>query len=106
MTTHIIILAAAVLISAAALTAFWPRVWRLRRRRLVRIHVERTDPGDGAWERDATVEGILLGRWAGHYVLARARWIDAEASSVSLAGDVEIPEGRVLFLQVLGGETR
>ena len=104
-------LAALVISIAAALAAVSVasgftsrRLWPVRRRTLVRVHVERTDAGDGAWGRDGTIEGILIGRFAGHYVLTRARWLDAEDASTTLAGDVEIPEARVLFLQRLGGD--
>ncbi len=96
---------AAVLTAAAVASGFTPRrLWPARRRVLVRVHVERTDPGDGSWGRDGTIEGILIGRFAGHYVLTRARWIEAEDASTTLAGDVEIPESRVLFIQRLGGD--
>lgn len=54
-----------------------------------------------AVEGDVTLEGILLGRWAGHYVLTRCQVLESEESSLSV-GDVEVPAERVLFVQVLG----
>lgn len=48
----------------------------------------------------ASVEGVLLGRSRGHYLLTAANVLqDAEASHD--VGEVRIPVGRVLFYQVL-----
>ena len=75
-----------------------------RRRRLVRIHVERRlESQEGiVGETDMTLEGILLGRFAGMYVLTRARILGEEEATVSLVGDVEVPAERVIFVQNLG----
>lgn len=47
-----------------------------------------------------TVEGVLLGRSKGHYVLAAgALVVDAETSRP--LGECKVPTGRVLFYQVV-----
>jgi len=72
-------------------------LWRLRGPRLVRLHLEGNQP---------SVEGLLLGRWGGHYVLREAKIVQGEQASVPVEGSVEVPEGRVLFAQVLGKGVR
>jgi hypothetical protein len=52
--------------------------------------------GDGR-----SVEGILLGRSAGHYRLAQAKLIEAPDRSHPI-GETWVPTGRVLMVQVLG----
>ena len=68
-----------------------------RRRALVRLHMT-PQAGSG------TIEGFLLGRWSGHYVLTRARFVEAPDRSVGMDGDVEVPAGNVLCVQRLRGE--
>ena len=52
---------------------------------------------------DASIEGVLVGRHGGHYVLRRPRVIESEDKSVSLDGpEVWVPCGRVLFVQRMG----
>ena len=68
---------------------------RLRRRRKVRLHIE---------GMQGSLQGILVGMWAGHYVLDIPEVIVGEgAGTTSLQGDgfrrVAVPKGRVLFLQ-------
>lgn len=64
----------------------------VRRRRLVRLHLD----GDGR-----SVEGILIGRSAGHYRLAQAHLLEAPDRSHPI-GETWVPAGRVLLVQVLG----
>jgi len=66
---------------------------RRRRRRLVRLHC--VNP-------DETVEGLDRGRYDGHYVLELPKLLEAEDRTVSLAGVLEIPAGRVRYRQVIG----
>ncbi len=73
-------------------------VWLLRGKRLVRLHLL----GDTV----PSLEGILAGRWGGHYVLLVPYLIEAENQTVKLEGHVEIPAERVLFCQVLGKGAR
>ncbi len=67
-------------------------VWKVRGKRLVRIHLEGDKP---------TMEGILVGCWGGHYVLLRASIYEAAERSISLTGHIEVPRESVLFVQVL-----
>ena len=69
----------------------------MRKRRLVRVHTT-----DQAGSR--TVEGFLVGRWSGHYVLTRAKLLDDGGTAVQLAGDVEIPTRNVLLIQRMGAQ--
>lgn len=48
-----------------------------------------------------TIEGILMGRSRGHYVLRSAAIERDEESSFRVAGEIHIPCGRVMFYQVL-----
>lgn len=68
-------------------------IWRMRGPRRVMVHIE---------GMDSSIEGILFGRWGGHYVLQRAALVEETDRKMSLSGAVEIPAERVLFLQVLG----
>ncbi len=61
-----------------------------RRRRAVRMHLA----------AGPTIDGLLLARHAGHYVLGAASVIQDEEMAVDV-GEVRIPVGRVLFYQVL-----
>lgn len=65
-----------------------------RRKRSVRVHFK-------AGVSDASVEGILLGVWAGHYRLAAARQIESAERSYQLEGEQLIPRENVLMLQEL-----
>lgn len=51
-------------------------------------------------ENGPTLEGILLGRSRGHYVLHTAR-VFKDADTSYPAGECLVPVGRVLFYQVL-----
>lgn len=80
-------------------------IYAMRGKRRVRIHMERmgTATADGLVSpSELTIEGVLLGRWAGHYVLLLPQMVEAEGETVRLEGEVEIPAERVLFMQVLG----
>jgi hypothetical protein len=63
----------------------------LRRRKLVRIHLE----------KGPSLEGILVGRRGGHYLLERAKLLEQAAATVALEGWVEVPERNVVFVQIL-----
>ena len=67
-------------------------VWAMRGKRRVRLHLDGTD---------ASIDGVLLGCWGGHYVLTLPRVVEAEDRSVPLEGMVEVPRERVLFVQVI-----
>lgn len=80
-------------------------LYAMRGRRRVRIHMERgwmVGPADEVDVQDLTIEGILLGRWCGHYVLQLPQLVESEDATVRLEGEVEIPAERVLFVQVIG----
>jgi hypothetical protein len=65
----------------------------IRRRRLVRLHLEGEQP---------SVEGVLTGFWAGHYVLQLARVFETADASHSLEGpSVRVPRERVVLVQEL-----
>lgn len=68
-------------------------VLALRRKRRVRIHMHRPEA--------PSVEGILAGRWGGHYVVLAAKVLEAEDRSIALDGHLEIPRENVLFVQVI-----
>jgi len=70
--------------------------WLLRRKRLVRLHLEVADG------RPDTVEGVRLGVWGGHYVLALPKVLEAQDRTHALQGVLEVPRSRVIFCQVLG----
>lgn len=63
-----------------------------RKKRLARLHLHDAEP---------SFEGILLGRWDGHYHLLHARLVHGPERSVDIDGRVEVPAERVLFCQVL-----
>jgi hypothetical protein len=48
-----------------------------------------------------SIEGILAGRWNGHYVVLRPSIYEAADRSISLTGHVEVPAENVLMVQVL-----
>lgn len=70
-------------------------LYAMRGKRRVRLQLE-DKPGVEA----PTLEGVLVGRWSGHYVLLVPRVLQADGS-VALEGTVEVPAERVLFVQVL-----
>jgi hypothetical protein len=62
-----------------------------KQRRHVRLHLE----------NGPSIEGVLLGRSRGHYVLRATRVLKDTESSYE-AGEVSVPVSRVLFYQVVG----
>lgn len=75
-------------------------IWKVRGKRLARLHLleEKGTPV-------STLEGVLLGRWSGHYVLLLPKVV-GEDGATSLEGTVEVPAERVVFVQVLGRGVR
>lgn len=76
-------------------------LWSLRGKRRVTIHLDRAIDNGGSMSLD----GIMIGRWSGHYVLEMGKLLQPDgaggASSLSLdARYVEIPAERVLFCEV------
>ena len=67
-------------------------LWGLRRNRRARLHLNDAGP---------SVEGVLVGRWGGHYVLLTPSVLEGEDRTFSLEGSLEVPAERVLFVQVL-----
>lgn len=63
------------------------------RKRLVRLHLENDQP---------SFEGVLVGFWAGHYVLKLAKLIETADRTHSLEGpSVRVHRDRVVFVQEL-----
>lgn len=71
-------------------------VYAVRGKRRVRLQLE-----DKPGVESPSIEGLLLGRWSGHYVLLTPRLIQDAGHSIALEGTVEVPAERVLFVQVL-----
>ena len=72
-------------------------IWAFRGKRRVRLHL--VDPPHGS---APSVEGILQGRWSGHYVVLVPSLIEEVGGKQELDGHLEVPAERVLFIQVLG----
>lgn len=68
-------------------------LWALRRNRRVRLHLLADAP---------SVEGVLTGRWGGHYILLAPTVLQSADETFALDGHLEVPTERVLFVQVLG----
>lgn len=68
-------------------------LWAVRGKRLVRLHLAENQP---------SVEGILAGRWGGHYVVLAPKLLNDAQQTFSLDGHLEVPAERVLFVQVIG----
>lgn len=63
------------------------------RKRLVRLHLAGDRP---------SLEGVLAGFWAGHYVLRLAKVLESEERTLSLEGpEIRVDRGQVVFVQVL-----
>ena len=70
---------------------------RPTRKRMVRIHLEAAPH-----IQESTLDGILVGREAGHLVLRNAGVVMEKDTTEQLDGPaVHIPKERVLFIQVL-----
>lgn len=67
-------------------------VWAVRGKRLARLHLADNQP---------SVEGILAGRWGGHYVVLAPKLLDKLDRTFSLEGHLEVPAERVLYVQVI-----
>lgn len=61
------------------------------RKRRVRLHF---------LEADHSLEGILVGRYGGHYVLEQPKMLEANDRTVRMSGHIEVPAERVFFVQV------
>jgi hypothetical protein len=76
-----------------------------RKVRKVRIYLQggigRDAEGGPVVIPGTTIEGLLAGTRRGHYVLWEPRVIEGEDQSTAIDGHAEVPEGRVLFVQVL-----
>jgi hypothetical protein len=72
-------------------------IWAFRGKRRVRLHL--IDPPRGS---APSVEGILQGRWGGHYVVLMPSLIEEVGANAPLDGHLEVPAERVMFVQVLG----
>jgi len=66
--------------------------YALRGKRRVRLHLINDGPSLG---------GILLGRWAGHYILMIPQLMSEPDQAIALEGLVEVPAEKVLFVQVI-----
>lgn len=71
-------------------------LYAFRGKRLVRLHLE-VRPGTPV----ETVEGVLIGRWSGHYVLLLPKVVQGPDASTSLEGYLEVPKERVVLVQVM-----
>lgn len=72
-------------------------LYAMRGKRRVRLHLE-----DKPSVTMPSIEGVMVGRWCGHYVLLQARLITDTDTELMLEGQTtEVPEGRVVFVQVL-----
>lgn len=65
----------------------------IRRKRLVRAHIE---------GKDFSIEGVLVSQTRRHYVLANASHLESAERTHPLDGQVWLPRERVLYLQVTG----
>jgi hypothetical protein len=72
-------------------------LYTMRGKRRVRLHIE-DKPGSPM----PSIDGVLLGRWSGHYVLLLPKLVQSEERSVALEGLLEVPAERVVFVQVFG----
>lgn len=71
-------------------------LYAFRGKRPVRLHLVDA-PG---MQTTPSIDGLLVGRWSGHYVLLVPRVVLDEGQTRALTGTVEVPAERVLFIQV------
>lgn len=72
-------------------------LWGLRGKRSVTVHLDSRITG----VEGLTIDGVLLGRWKGHYVLELAKLVSAPGETIVLdARFVEVPRERVVFVEV------
>lgn len=69
-------------------------IYFFRGKRKARLHL--LAPGV-----EETLEGVLVGRWAGHYVVILPKSIASTGASISLEGYLEIPAEKVAYVQIL-----
>ena len=71
---------------------------------LVRVHLNANFSGaaGGPERREPSMEGLLVARLAGDYVLEHARLLLSEADTVALEGAQHVPARCVAWMQVLG----
>lgn len=68
-------------------------IWWLRRKRRVRIHF---------LEKDApTVEGVLVGSWAGHWRLKLPAILETVGRTVPVDDELLVPKGRVFLIEIV-----
>lgn len=68
------------------------KIWKSRRK-LVRLHMDGARP---------SLEGILIGFWADHYLLSQPQIIATSSESYALDGpEVRVPKTNVVFVEVL-----
>ena len=72
-------------------------LYAVRGKRRVRLHIE-DKPGSPM----PSIDGILLGRWSGHYILLLPKLVQSEERTIALEGMLEVPSERVVFVQILG----
>lgn len=72
-------------------------LWALRGKRRVTMQLDsRTQGVEGV-----TLEGVLIGRWSGHYVLELPKLLESADATHALGGRfVEVPRERVIFFEV------
>lgn len=71
-------------------------IYMLRGKRLVRLHL-----ADKPGQEVPSIEGIMLGRWNGHYVLLTPKLVVGKDQELALDGCVEVPAENVVFVQVI-----
>lgn len=72
-------------------------LWALRGKRRVTMQLDSRTPG----VEGVTLQGVLVGRWAGHYVLELPKLVAAADATHALGGRfVEVPRERVIFFEV------
>jgi hypothetical protein len=65
----------------------------LRAKRVARLHLKDNAP---------SVEGLLMGRFNGHYILQAPKILETKERTYSLDGWLEVPAEKVLYVQVIG----
>jgi hypothetical protein len=76
--------------------------WRKPKKRLVvRLHLNLIPPESAGDAVEPSMEGVLVGRWDGCYVLEHARLLVSADSAQSLLGRQHVPVERVFFMQEL-----
>lgn len=70
--------------------------YALRGKRLVRLQLE-----DKPKYEAPTFEGLLVGRWAGHYILEYPKIVKPNDDPILLGSLIEVPVERVVFIQLV-----